>query len=163
MAYTSGPSEGSHDADDLTAGTAVAPEVPGVSGCGVPRLGAIAAEGSVAGLPVVPGAVERAAGREVAAVLPTVAPDSGADRVTSTFAVPRPGVFPSGRGRQPDNKTSAQTSRTGMAVRAQFLKVLGWVDVDIPLLLCEWLMAFDVYHKILHTMAMIQRPRKGVK
>jgi hypothetical protein len=87
MANTSGLSEGSHDAEDFTAGTADAPAMPGVTGCGVLAPGATGADGSVADELLAPGAVARTAGRDVATAVPPVAADPGADRVPSTCAV----------------------------------------------------------------------------
>jgi len=137
MANTSGLSEGSHDADDFAGGTAVAPEAPGASAYGVLGLGAIGADGSVAGEPMAAGAVKRAAGRGVAMAVPRVAAEPGTGCVTSTFTVARLGVCPLGTSTQPDNKTSAETSRNGTAARAKFLDVLGWVNMDILLLFRE--------------------------
>jgi hypothetical protein len=71
-------------------------------------------------------------------VAPRIAAEVATGRVTSTFAVARLGVCPLGTSTQPDNKTSAQTSRSGTAMRAKFLDVLGWVTMDMLLLFREY-------------------------
>jgi hypothetical protein len=149
MTNMSGSSEGWHGQYEAVASVAL-----GVGGSRAVGLVAAGAGGSAVGVLAARGAVGTVAGWEVAALV------AGILEVDSTRVVTVLGVCPAGRARQPDNRTNAHTTRTGTAAQAHFLDVLGWVNVNILLLFCEWSMAVsswliqraDAHQKMPHIM-----------